>query len=202
MKKIICIAMIVCLALNCGIVTAFASNNERDIQQEIAYTVNGDEDKKIDITQLPDKTIESNDLVIDRKYVRISTEISSARLELNNLSYNFLLDDVNQYDYVVVSFVSTENVMLNDYHTLSYDYPTITKMVEISFNVNSNNIISLDSVPVYSEAKFEKIYVVIDAYIEQSVVESSMLKLSVLSTEQGVFVSEHGDIYAYDNYIS
>ena len=75
-------------------------------------------------------------------------------------------------------------------------------MVEISFNVNSNNIISLDSVPVYSEAKFEKIYVVIDAYIEQSVVESSMLKLSVLSTEQGVFVSEHGDIYAYDNYIS
>lgn len=38
MKKIICIAMIVCLALNCGIVTAFASNNERDIQQEIAYT--------------------------------------------------------------------------------------------------------------------------------------------------------------------
>ena len=202
MKKIICIAMIVCLALNCGIVTAFASNNERDIQQEIAYTVNGDEDKKIDITQLPDKTIESNGLVIDRKYVRISTEISSARLELNNLSYNFLLDDVNQYDYVVVSFVSTENVMLNDYHTLSYDYPTITKMVEISFNVNSNNIISLDSVPVYSEAKFEKIYVVIDAYIEQSVVESSMLKLSVLSTEQGVFVSEHGDIYAYDNYIS
>lgn len=152
MKKIICIAMIVCLALNCGIVTAFASNNERDIQQEIAYTVNGDEDKKIDITQLPDKTIESNGLVIDRKYVRISTEISSARLELNNLSYNFLLDDVNQYDYVVVSFVSTENVMLNDYHTLSYDYPTITKMVEISFNVNSNNIISLDSVPVYSEA--------------------------------------------------
>lgn len=202
MKKIICIAMIVCLALNCGIVTAFASNNERDIQQEIAYTVNGDEDKKIDITQLPDKTIESNGLVIERKYVRISTEISSARLELNNLSYNFLLDDVNQYDYVVVSFVSTENVMLNDYHTLSYDYPTITKMVEISFNVNSNNIISLDSVPVYSEAKFEKIYVVIDAYIEQSVVESSMLKLSVLSTEQGVFVSEHGDIYAYDNYIS
>ena len=46
MKKIIAIAMIVCLALNCGIVTAFASNNELDIQQEIAYTVNGDEDKK------------------------------------------------------------------------------------------------------------------------------------------------------------
>lgn len=66
MKKIIAIALIVCLALNCGIVTAFASNNELDIQQEIAYTVNGDEDKKIDITQLSDKTIESNDLVIDR----------------------------------------------------------------------------------------------------------------------------------------
>ena len=111
------------------------------------------------------------------------------------------LNDFNQYEYVKVSFVSTENVLLDDYQTLKYDYSGSDKLVDIKFEVNNEDL-CFDNIPIYSEVIFDKIYVFVDAYIDQSLVDSSSMRVSVLNTDQGVFVSEYGDIYAYDNYIS
>ena len=135
-----------------------------------------------------------------KDYVTLTTATELSRVEKQNgkFVYPLSLNSLESYDSVVVSYATTENLMLDSYHNETVLFNTNGATIPLSFHIEAlQSGVLLD----YKNTDFEKIVVNLDVYDNNEHVETKTMKLAVLSSEHGSFVSEY-NIFAYDHYIS
>lgn len=150
-----------------------------------------------------------NLVMMKRKKVNISIQGLSCNQKMKRFGMKikinyvmiFRLDSVEEYDYAVVSFESSEGLRLSKDKGKRIEYNKKGTEVTVDFSLDAyctKDDIVLD----YDKAKFQKIKMNIDSVYEDKVVQEEQAEISVYPTEYGTFMSKYGDIFAYDGYLT
>jgi len=196
MKKIISLVLVVCFLFSCFVVSTSAevSNIIPETEEDLILSQNTSE-SAYDTIKNVSETLDNT------KYFHVAPNYKTHYTKGDALSFRLNLNSFSEYDRSKTFFSSTENIMLNDYAPKEYSQSEDLKNLNVSFDINPV-IISKAPLLNFKEVSFEKIYATTKVYAGEKIVDSEFTQLSILPTVYGVFVSEFGDIYAYDQYIS
>ncbi|MBP3592103.1 MAG: hypothetical protein J6K14_06415 [Clostridia bacterium] len=196
MKKIISLVLVVCFLFSCFVVSTSAevSNIIPETEEDLILSQNTSE-SAYDTIKNVSETLDNT------KYFYVAPNYKTHYTKGDALSFRLNLNSFSEYDRSKTFFSSTENIILNDYSPKEYSQSEDLKNLNVSFDINPV-IISKAPLLNFKEVSFEKIYATTKVYAGEKIVDSEFTQLSVLPTVHGVFVSEFGDIYAYDQYIS
>lgn len=140
----------------------------------------------------------------NHSHSRIVLSSSNKTIRRDNqkdMFYEFQLDVLDEYDYSEVMFESSDGLVLSKDKRKTIKYDGKSVQFDVDFSLDSN-CTKDDIVLDYDNAHFEKIKVNLDAFYEDSVVQTEEEQISVYPTEHGTFMSRYGDVFAYDGYLT
>ena len=199
MKKLITIFVLVGTLLCSMSNTAFAFSKPLT---ETYNNLNSSREISAQIEDEPIAIVDNQDTNIVQTKVEFTNIIEPVRFELDDeLKYDLQFTAVDNFDYMVISFVSTQGVTLNSYKSLTLEYNETVAPISISFDL-TNFTSKFDIALNYNEVELEKIFVIFDVIEENRIVQTEKVTISAFFTNHGTFISSYGDIFAYDKYIS
>ena len=194
MRKLVAWVLACCFLFSCGIITTSAQTQDAVVgaDNKIAPVAVSD-----NINNFNEGISSKNDIA----YMSITSDFQTYYSDNSDLSVQLDIDAVNEYEFSKTYFSSTENIILESYVPKEVANSDETANLNIKFDVNEDVILK-DPVLDFKDVSFESIYVTTYAYSGTEILETSFVKFSVLATNQGIYISEYGDVYAYDSYIS
>ena len=183
MKKIICLLITICLTLSCLLIPINAQVKPDSAQNEAIESMSSN--------NVVEETLEYTSPIYSSNIL-----ISSSS---QNITYNLDISNKLPYDKIEVSFSSTLNVLLNDYSTRVFNYSeNLSIPIIFSAIVNDDSDLQVD----YRSTYFDKIIINYTVFVNDKAVENKVVEVSVLSTVNGIFVGNTGNMTVYDTYIN
>lgn len=200
MKKLITMFLII------GILLCSMSNTVFAFSESAVSKTNGNfASSNETFTQADNKAIEAIDkynVSIVQPKVEFTNIVESIRFETGDeLKYELQLNVVDSFDYIVASFVSSQGVALNNYESITLDYSETVAPLSLVFNLNDYTS-KCNIVLNYNDVEFEKIFIIVDVIEENTIVQTEKFTISAFFTNYGTFISNYGNLFAYDKYIS
>lgn len=199
MKKLITMFLVVCILLcNISFSVSALSESSAETNSKLDYS------KEIS-TQLENNTaevVDNSGFSTAQPKVVFNNGGEPVRFEVGDeLTYELQIDVHDSFDYIVASFVSSQGITLDSYEGIAMKYSESIAPLNLSFGLNDNAQevgITLN----YNDVMFEKIFVIFDIIEDNEIVQTEKVTISALFTSYGAFVSNYGNIFAYDKYIS
>ncbi len=194
MRKLVALVLVYCFLFSSGIITASAQTQDAvvGVDDKIAPVAVSD-----NINNFNEGVSSKNDIA----YMSITSDFQTYYSDNSDLSVQLDIAAVNEYEFSKTYFSSTENIILESYVPKEVANSDKTANLNIKFAVNEDVVLK-DPVLDFKDVSFESIYVTTYAYSGTEILETNFVKFSVLATNQGIYISEYGDVYAYDSYIS